>query len=156
MKSIGEEKEVDPPLLSTNRLSDEHLQIILEIRKNKEDQLHSQRILEDIMDILFDALGMLLCGTNAQHAAKSSSWPTTSMVSLAHPKIISSIFSSFFCSRRKLDGHGDRSQIILFIQFFLCDDMSNSNFLMEEMCFGLCFVEEQVANRWHCTEISRN
>jgi hypothetical protein len=45
-------------------------------------------------------------------------------------------FYFFFCSRRKLDGHGDQSQIILFIQFFLCGDMSNSNFLMEEICFG--------------------
>jgi hypothetical protein len=137
-------------------LSDEHLQIIFEIRKNKEDQLHSQRILEQIMDILFDALGDALCGINAQHVAKSSSWPTTSMVSRAHPKISSSIFSIFFFSRRKLDGHGDQSQIILFIQFFLHGDASNSNFLMEEICFGLCFVEEQVANRWHCTNISRN
>ena len=75
MKSIGEEKEAEPPLLSTNQLSDENLQIILDIRKNKEDHLHSQRILEHIMDILFDALGMLLCGIDSQHAAKSSSWP---------------------------------------------------------------------------------
>jgi hypothetical protein len=96
MKSVGEEKEAEPPLLSTNRLSDENLQIIMEIRKNKEYQLHSQRILEHIMDILFDALGMLLCGIYAQHAAKSSSWPTTSIISRAHPKIISSIFSIFF------------------------------------------------------------
>jgi hypothetical protein len=98
MNSVGEEKEAEPPLLSTNRLSDENLQIILEIRKNKEDQLHSQRVLKHIMDILFDALGMLLCGINAQHVAKISSWPTTSMVSRAHPKIISSIFSFFFLS----------------------------------------------------------
>jgi hypothetical protein len=96
MKSIGEEKEAEPPLLSTNRLSDKNLQIILEIRKNKEDQLHSQRILEHIMDILFDALGMLLCGIDAQHVAKSSSWPTTSMVSRAHSKIISPFFLFFF------------------------------------------------------------
>jgi hypothetical protein len=98
MKRIGQEKEAEPPLLSTNRLSDGNLQIILEIRKNKEEQLHSQRILEHIMDILFDALGMLLCGIDAQHAVKSSSWPTTSMVSQAHLKIISSIFSIFFLS----------------------------------------------------------
>jgi hypothetical protein len=96
MKSVGEEKEADPPLLSGNRLSDENLQIILEIRKNKEGQLHSQRNLEHIMDILFDALGMLLCGIDAQHVAKSSSSPTTSIISRAHPKIISSIFSIFF------------------------------------------------------------
>jgi hypothetical protein len=96
MKRVGEEKEAEPLLLSTNRLSDDNLQIILEIRKNKEDQLHCQRILEHIMDILFDALGMILCGIDAQHEAKNSSWPTTSMVSRAHPKIISSIFSIFF------------------------------------------------------------
>jgi hypothetical protein len=136
MKSVGGEKEAERPLLSTNRISDENLQIILEIRKNKEDQLHSQRILEHIMHILSDALGMLLCGIDAQHAAKSSFWPTTSMVSRAHPKIISSILSIFFCSRHKLDGHGDRSQIILFIIFFLCGDMSKSNLLMHEICFG--------------------
>lgn len=112
MKSVGEKKQAEPPLLSTNRLSDENLQIILEIRRNKEDQLHSQCILEHIIDILFDALGMLLCEIDAQHVAKSSSWPTTSMVSRAHPKIISSIFSIFFCSRRKLDGHGDQFHFV--------------------------------------------
>jgi hypothetical protein len=57
MKSVGEEKEAEPPLLFANRLSDENLQIILENRKNKEDQLHSQHILEHIKDILFNALG---------------------------------------------------------------------------------------------------
>jgi hypothetical protein len=45
-------------------------------------------------------------------------------------------FLFFFCSHRKLDGHGDWSQIILFIQFFLCADMSKYNFLMEEIYFG--------------------
>ena len=111
MKSVGEKKQAEPPLLSTNQLLDENLQIILEIRKNKEDQLHSQCILEHIMDILFDALGMLLCGIDAQHAAKSSSLPTTSMVPQAHSKIISLVSQVFLDKKFKL--HGMPTSIIL-------------------------------------------
>jgi hypothetical protein len=54
--SAGEETEVETPLLSPNRLSDEHLQIIFEMRQKQDDQLHIQRILGQRMDILFDAL----------------------------------------------------------------------------------------------------
>jgi hypothetical protein len=35
IKSVGEDKEAEPPLLSANQLLDENLQIIFEIRKNK-------------------------------------------------------------------------------------------------------------------------
>jgi hypothetical protein len=52
----SEDKEVEWPLLCANRLSEEHLQLIFEIRQKQDDQLHSQRILGQRLDILFDAL----------------------------------------------------------------------------------------------------
>jgi hypothetical protein len=35
---------------------EEHLQLIFEIRKKQDDQMHSQHILGQRMDIMFDAL----------------------------------------------------------------------------------------------------
>jgi hypothetical protein len=51
---------------------------------------------------------------------------------------------------------GHDNQIILFIQFCLCSDGSNSESLMVSTYSGFLFVAEQVANRWHCTNISIN
>ena len=48
--SVGEDTEAETPLLSPNRLSDEHLQIIFEIQQKQDDQLHIQRILNQRME----------------------------------------------------------------------------------------------------------
>jgi len=56
MMNVGEDKEVERALLYANRLSEEHLQLIFEIRQKQDDQLHSQRILGQRLDILFNAL----------------------------------------------------------------------------------------------------
>jgi hypothetical protein len=52
----SEDKEEERPQLCANRLTEEHLQLIFEIRQKQDDQLHSQRILGQRLDILFDAL----------------------------------------------------------------------------------------------------
>jgi hypothetical protein len=52
----SEEKEEDQPQQFANRLTEEHLQLIFEIRQKQDDQMHSQRILGQRMDIMFDAL----------------------------------------------------------------------------------------------------
>jgi DNA-directed RNA polymerase sigma subunit (sigma70/sigma32) len=51
----SKEKEEDQPQQFVNRLIEEHLQLILEIRQKQDDQMHSQRIIGQRMDILFDA-----------------------------------------------------------------------------------------------------
>jgi hypothetical protein len=43
--NTSEDKEMEFPLVYENQLSEEHLQLIFEIQKNKDDQLHSQCIL---------------------------------------------------------------------------------------------------------------
>nr|ABK23844.1 unknown [Picea sitchensis] len=49
-------EEEDQPQHFANRLMEEHLQLLFEIRKKQDDQVHSQSILNQQMDILFDAL----------------------------------------------------------------------------------------------------
>lgn len=52
----NKEKEDEQPPQFANRLMEEHLQILLEIRQKQDDQMHSQSILSQRMDILFDEL----------------------------------------------------------------------------------------------------
>jgi hypothetical protein len=52
----GKEEEEEQPQQFTNRLTEEHLQLLFEIRQKQDDQMHSQSILGQRMDILFDAL----------------------------------------------------------------------------------------------------
>jgi hypothetical protein len=52
----SEEKEEEKPQQFANLLMEEHLQLIFEIGQNQDDQMHSQRILGQRMDILFEAL----------------------------------------------------------------------------------------------------
>jgi hypothetical protein len=56
MVIASEDKEVEWPQLCENHLTKEHLQIIFEIWQKQDDQLHSQHILGQRLDILFDAL----------------------------------------------------------------------------------------------------
>jgi hypothetical protein len=46
----------EPPQLTPLQLSDEHLQLIFEMRQKLDDQAHIQRILGQRMDLLFDAM----------------------------------------------------------------------------------------------------
>lgn len=52
----SKEKEDEQPPQFANRLTEENLQILLEIKQKQDDQMHSQSILSQRMDILFDAL----------------------------------------------------------------------------------------------------
>jgi hypothetical protein len=52
----SEEKEEEQPQQFANHLTEEHLQLIFEIRQKQDDQMHSQRILGQRMDIMFDTL----------------------------------------------------------------------------------------------------
>jgi len=56
MAVASENKEEDRPHLCENRLMEEHLQLIFEIWQKQYDQMHSQRILDQRLDIMFDAL----------------------------------------------------------------------------------------------------
>jgi hypothetical protein len=169
--SVGEDKEAEPPLLYANRLSEEHLQLIFEIRQKQDDQCTLSASSTKEWTFCSMHWRTLLRGLDAQHVARSTSLSTTSMAARARPRSSASRFLFFVCSRRRLDGHGDQfhfvhtvlfiqfghgDQIILFIQFCLRGDASNSKFLMAATCSGFPFVAEQVANRWHCTDISRN
>jgi hypothetical protein len=46
----------EQPLLNPHHFLDDHLQLIFEMRRNLEDQLHNQSILSSRMDLLFDSL----------------------------------------------------------------------------------------------------
>jgi hypothetical protein len=52
----GKEKEEEQPQQFANRLMEEHLQLLFEIRQKQDDQMHFQSILSQRMDIIFDAL----------------------------------------------------------------------------------------------------
>jgi hypothetical protein len=56
MVIASEDKEVEWPQLCENHLMKEHLPIIFEIWQKQDDKLHSQRILDQRLDILFNAL----------------------------------------------------------------------------------------------------
>jgi hypothetical protein len=69
----GKEEEEEQPQQFANRLTEEHLQLLFEIRQKQDDQMHSQSILGQRMDILFDALADApACAPDAQHAANGS------------------------------------------------------------------------------------
>jgi hypothetical protein len=99
----SEDKEVERPLLYANRLSEEHLQLIFEIQQKQDDQLHSQCILGQRLDILFDALAdapaQTRCPTCGQkythvyniHGRPSSLWSKASR------------FMFFVCSRCRIN-----------------------------------------------------
>jgi hypothetical protein len=53
---VSEDKEEGQPHLFSNHLTEDNLQLIFEIRKKQDDQMHSQRILGQRMDIIFYAL----------------------------------------------------------------------------------------------------
>jgi hypothetical protein len=53
---VGQEEEEEQPQHFANRLVEEHLLLLFEIRQRQDDQMHSQSILGQRMDILFDAL----------------------------------------------------------------------------------------------------
>jgi hypothetical protein len=52
----NEEKEEEQPQQFANHLMEEHLQLIFEIRQKQDDQMHSQCILGQRMEILFGTL----------------------------------------------------------------------------------------------------
>jgi hypothetical protein len=52
----GKEEEEEQPQHFANHLTKEHLQLLFEIRQKQDDQMHSQSIIGQRMDILFDAL----------------------------------------------------------------------------------------------------
>jgi hypothetical protein len=54
-KEIGKEEE-DQPHHFSNHLVEEHLQILFEIRQKQEDQVHSQNVINQRMNIMFEAL----------------------------------------------------------------------------------------------------
>jgi hypothetical protein len=84
--SIGEDKEAEPPLLCANRLLEEHLQLIFEIRQKQDDQLHSQAHPRQRMDILFDALVDAPVRTRCPTCGQKFIPTTTSMVNSSSPK----------------------------------------------------------------------
>jgi len=55
-KEIGKEEEEDQPHHFSNHLAKKHLQILFDIRKKQEDQVHSQNVINQRMNILFQAL----------------------------------------------------------------------------------------------------
>jgi hypothetical protein len=48
--------KIEQPVLNPHRFSDNHLQLIFEMRRNLENQLHNQSILNKCMDLMFDSL----------------------------------------------------------------------------------------------------
>jgi hypothetical protein len=48
--------KIEQPLLNPHHFLDDHLQLIFDMRRNLEDQLHNQSILNRHMDLLFDSL----------------------------------------------------------------------------------------------------
>jgi hypothetical protein len=111
----SEEKEEEQPQQFANRLTEEHLQLIFEIRQKQDDQMHSQRILDQRMDILFDALAdapvRTRCPTCGQwftpvyniHGQPGSQWSKVSrLLFFVH----SSCRLNFLVySSNRLDGH---------------------------------------------------
>jgi hypothetical protein len=55
-ENADEDMDLEQPLLTPHRFSDDHLQIIFDMRRTLDDQMHNQRILGQRMDLLFDAL----------------------------------------------------------------------------------------------------
>jgi len=54
-KAIGKEEE-DHPHHFSNHIVEEHLQILFHIRKMEEDHVHSQNVINQRMNILFEVL----------------------------------------------------------------------------------------------------
>jgi hypothetical protein len=69
--------KIEQPLLNPHRFSNDHLQLIFEMRRNLEDQLHNQSILNKRMDLMFDSLSGAPDKKHCLLATKCSSSPTT-------------------------------------------------------------------------------
>jgi hypothetical protein len=71
--------KIEQPLPNPHHFSDDHLQLIFDMRRSLEDQTHNQSILSRRMDLLFDSLSDVPEKTRCRPADKGSSSPTTLM-----------------------------------------------------------------------------
>jgi hypothetical protein len=78
-ENTNKDMDLEKPLLTPHWFSDDHLHIIFDMKRMLDDQMYNHRILDQRMDLMFDALTYAPKRNVAQLADKILSQPITLM-----------------------------------------------------------------------------